>query len=1185
MGAVDGLGFDRGVPPRVQNEDVFGSGEVEPHAAGLEADQEDLQVRVFLELLDHFLAVAGLAVEVGVADAQLVQAFADQAQHAGELRKHQRLLPAVDDVGEHVAEGVELGRRHVRPAGVDALLVDQRGVAGGLPQPQQGFEHHERVAAARGAAAACGAGAVGGGFVVGRVLAGPGRTVFRDRVELLHERAAVVGTQLVIHLALGRLHLAQDGLLGLGGQVFEHFGLGAAQDERAQGPGHLGDGVGGGGGVAGQARAVVGQVEVHRPHLGGLVERGVGRGVRVVAVGQALGGGVAAGGLDQVAEPGAGAQHAGVEELEDRPQVAQVVLDRGAGEGQAVVGLQQTCRFRTLAGGVLNGLRFVEHGVVELHFFERVDVAPHQPEAGDDQVLVFEVFDQVAAVWAAVSHDLELGAELLGLIEPVKDDRAGHDDERGLGGRHGLGVLGARAGRVAVDRVAVGPAVHHGQHLDGLAQAHVVGQDAAHAEGAQELQPAQAFALVGPQGAAKAFGGVGGVDAVEGLEFLAGLGKTVVDRRVVLAGQQLVEHRGLAALEAQVVAFDLAQGHQQAVLVEPLLGQQRLGAVAQHDHVFARPRGGQDLGQGQGFGGAVGTLVGGFATQLKPVDAGGDRQRRRAGGADGLLVGRDDPAGAQQAGDRTRHLLGRNQQHVAGGAGGVPQAQAGGGGDRLTLGAEVAANQLLLAVQGLDVGTAVGGRIGVGRVVVDHRGLGVGRLRVFDGADGGGHETAAAGGADALAGVVEAHAGDQAVAARAGQQLGGLRRAGAVDVKVRDGVEHALGAAQALGQVQLGQLGQQVKAFKEAFDVGLGHPQGRDAHRGGAGVRVGVVAAFGACVGIQGRGVHVLTLVGPVVGVAVVAELADPAKRVAVVEGRGGGHGVARACVFDRAAQDDQPVAPAQHDIGFGDGDALAGAAQLHVDEQLAGARPADEPQLPGGGAVGPAQGALAAFVDVGVFFEFQKRPAGADHAPQDAALGPGGDAVGVVAAVQAVGLVGFVAGDPGGPEHHAHQLAVGGVGQVVDGVQADLQRLGFAPAAGDGGALLQVDDQPAVALREVGQHDVTDLPLGGEDRDGVRAFGGLGVFVRRRPQQREPPDPARLGGAHRAQRVVALAGFGRPQAQLGQVADRRAAHALVVVALVGVEVQQRRPDVQAELALGHLVTGAVGRGVASVAR
>ena len=69
VGAVDRLRFDGRVPPGVEQEDVLGRGQVQAEAAGLQADQEQLAVRVVLEALDARLAVARAAVEVLVGDA------------------------------------------------------------------------------------------------------------------------------------------------------------------------------------------------------------------------------------------------------------------------------------------------------------------------------------------------------------------------------------------------------------------------------------------------------------------------------------------------------------------------------------------------------------------------------------------------------------------------------------------------------------------------------------------------------------------------------------------------------------------------------------------------------------------------------------------------------------------------------------------------------------------------------------------------------------------------------------------------------------------------------------------------------------------------------------------------------------------------------------------------------------
>ena len=108
---------------------------------------------VVLERVDARLAVARRAVEVLVADAGLVEAAAHDREQAGELREDQRLVALLAQLVELVEQHVELG------AGLaDALRVEQAGMAGGLPQPQQRFEHvhlgfAEALATARAAAA------------------------------------------------------------------------------------------------------------------------------------------------------------------------------------------------------------------------------------------------------------------------------------------------------------------------------------------------------------------------------------------------------------------------------------------------------------------------------------------------------------------------------------------------------------------------------------------------------------------------------------------------------------------------------------------------------------------------------------------------------------------------------------------------------------------------------------------------------------------------------------------------------------------------------------------------------------------------------------------------------------------------------------------------------------------------
>ena len=93
---VDRLRLDRRVPPRIEQKHVLRGGQIQTDAACLEADQEQLAFRIGLKTLDAALAVASSAVQVFVGDALAIEVLAQNRQHAGELRKHQRLVTLFD---------------------------------------------------------------------------------------------------------------------------------------------------------------------------------------------------------------------------------------------------------------------------------------------------------------------------------------------------------------------------------------------------------------------------------------------------------------------------------------------------------------------------------------------------------------------------------------------------------------------------------------------------------------------------------------------------------------------------------------------------------------------------------------------------------------------------------------------------------------------------------------------------------------------------------------------------------------------------------------------------------------------------------------------------------------------------------------------------------------------------------
>ena len=59
-------------------------------------------------------------------------------------------------------------------------------------------------------------------------------------------------------------------------------------------------------------------------------------------------------------------EQARIEKLEQTPELADVILDRRAAEGQPMAPAQQPGRLRRCARGVLDRLRFVEDDVIEL---------------------------------------------------------------------------------------------------------------------------------------------------------------------------------------------------------------------------------------------------------------------------------------------------------------------------------------------------------------------------------------------------------------------------------------------------------------------------------------------------------------------------------------------------------------------------------------------------------------------------------------------------------------------------------------------------------------------------------------------------------------------------------------------------------------------------------------------------
>ena len=225
----------------------------------------------------------------------------------------------------------------------------------------------------------------------------------------------------------------------------------------------------------------------------------------------------------------------------------------------------------------------------------------------------------------------------------LKTKRAGDD-----GQRRALGL-------------AVGPSpLQQRQDLDRLAQAHVVGQDAAEPEPLEVVEPAQPLALIRAQLAVEARRRVERHDPLELPEVLPDLLEGGVDLDLRLGGQERIEHAGLRRVEPEAAVLGVGgQVGEHAVLLEPFLGEHAHRAVAQLDHRLAAAGGGQELGQADALVAVVDP-----ALELEPVDAGGQRQLELARRADQLALGLDPPAGGDQVLADLGHPLGRQLERA-----------------------------------------------------------------------------------------------------------------------------------------------------------------------------------------------------------------------------------------------------------------------------------------------------------------------------------------------------------------------------------------------------------------------------------------------------------------------------------------------------------------------------------------
>ena len=275
---------------------------------------------------------------------------------------------------------------------------------------------------------------------------------------------------------------------------------------------------------------------------------------------------------------GAVAEDAGHGKAEDAPEIEQAILDGRAGEGEAVIGLQRAGGLGGLRVGVLDVLRLVEDRGLPGDLRDGRRKRAELRVVDDDDVGLLPRGRQRGGGFPGPAADAQAGIKALRLGDPVVGDGLGADDEAGQG--------------VAV-RLGAQPRDPH-EGLQGLAQAHVVGQHAAEPVGGEVGQEVVAVDLVWAQLGADRFrhgrrnaglqfadpavdlldalrreellrGGVGKLQGVEAL----GFGNEIARRQAEPGELFVVLGR---EIELQAPPAFVAQAHVAAARVEEQLG-------------------------------------------------------------------------------------------------------------------------------------------------------------------------------------------------------------------------------------------------------------------------------------------------------------------------------------------------------------------------------------------------------------------------------------------------------------------------------------------------------------------------------------------------------------------------------------------------------------------------------------
>ena len=284
---------------------------------------------------------------------------------------------------------------------------------------------------------------------------------------------------------------------------------------------------------------------------------------------------------DAAGERARAAEHAGVQELEQRPQLAEVVLDRRARQRQPMAARAAAAPpSPTRESRVLDRLRLVEDDVVELDLAQQGDVAcaaaPYVVTTRSAPASRSQVGRVVARSAPTCVEHAQLGREARRLLLPV-----------------------ARPATSAPPRATAAPVLRRGRRAPRAAPAPAPSCRApCRPRGSRRTRsgagtpasraPSSWYGRSCPRNVGGAFSGADAGRTAEARR--APLREHLVDRHLGLRREQRVEQSRLRRPEAEALAFDGAQLGQRRVSLEPLLRQHAEAAVAEHDHRSAPRR-------------------------------------------------------------------------------------------------------------------------------------------------------------------------------------------------------------------------------------------------------------------------------------------------------------------------------------------------------------------------------------------------------------------------------------------------------------------------------------------------------------------------------------------------------------------------------------------------------------------